>query len=139
MQPRIHVVPKTPQSVPFTSLLSETQSLIAVSRELRERNIAIRAELAATIKRLNGTMSQSLALNSRDGAVAAELPGRLTKRERTVLVLVAEGYSSKQIATWLGITFKTAVCHRTHIMEKLNLHDVASLTRFAVRHRFVEA
>jgi DNA-binding CsgD family transcriptional regulator len=46
--------------------------------------------------------------------------------------LIAAGRPSKQIAADLGISFKTAVTHRTHIMEKLDLHTVAGLVRYAV-------
>lgn len=57
----------------------------------------------------------------------------LSPREREVLQLVAESGSSKEIASRLGICVKTVENHRSRIMEKLNLHDVASLTRYAMR------
>ena len=56
----------------------------------------------------------------------------LTDREREILQLVAESYSTKEIATKLGISVKTVDNHRTNLMRKLNLHDVASLTRHAL-------
>jgi DNA-binding NarL/FixJ family response regulator len=56
----------------------------------------------------------------------------LTDREREVLQLVAESYSTKEIAVKLGISVKTVDNHRTNLMRKLNLHDVASLTRYAL-------
>jgi DNA-binding NarL/FixJ family response regulator len=58
----------------------------------------------------------------------------LTPREREVLQLVAEGHSSKEIARELFVTTKTVQFHRQRIMDKLGLHSVASLTKFAVRH-----
>ncbi len=58
----------------------------------------------------------------------------LTSREREVLRLIAAGYSTKQIAAELDIAFKTAVTHRTRLMSKLDLHETASLTRYAIRH-----
>ena len=58
----------------------------------------------------------------------------LTPREREVLQLVAEGKASKQIAAELGVSAKTIETHRHQIMERLNLHSVAELTKFAVRH-----
>jgi DNA-binding CsgD family transcriptional regulator len=61
----------------------------------------------------------------------------LTPRETEVLKLIASGLSTKQIALTLGITFKTASCHRFRLMEKLGIHDVASLTRYAVRYGYV--
>jgi DNA-binding CsgD family transcriptional regulator len=56
----------------------------------------------------------------------------LTDREREILQLVAESHSTKEIAVKLGISIKTVDNHRTNLMRKLNLHDVASLTRYAL-------
>jgi DNA-binding NarL/FixJ family response regulator len=55
----------------------------------------------------------------------------LTSREREILQLVAESHSTKEIAATLGISTKTVDNHRTNLMRKLNLHDIASLTRYA--------
>jgi len=57
----------------------------------------------------------------------------LTPREREVLQLVAEGKSTKQIAGHLNVSVKTVETHRRQLMEKLNLHTVAELTKYAVR------
>jgi DNA-binding NarL/FixJ family response regulator len=62
----------------------------------------------------------------------------LTAREREILQLVAESYSTKEIATKLGISVKTVDNHRTNLMRKLNLHDVASLTRYALETGLIE-
>lgn len=67
------------------------------------------------------------------------LPETLTARQRQVLVLIAEGKSTKQIGAILGISFKTAVCHRNALMQKLDIHDTASLVRYAIRNGLVEA
>ena len=56
----------------------------------------------------------------------------LTDREREILKLVAESHSTKEIAIKLGISVKTVDNHRTNLMRKLNLHDVASLTRYSL-------
>jgi DNA-binding NarL/FixJ family response regulator len=56
----------------------------------------------------------------------------LTDREREILQLVAESHSTKEIASKLAISVKTVDNHRTNLMRKLNLHDVASLTRYAL-------
>jgi DNA-binding NarL/FixJ family response regulator len=56
----------------------------------------------------------------------------LTAREREILKLVAESHSTKEIAQKLRISVKTVDNHRTNLMRKLNLHDVASLTRYAL-------
>ncbi|HUV73260.1 MAG TPA: response regulator transcription factor [Anaerolineae bacterium] len=58
---------------------------------------------------------------------------RLTDREREVLQLIAEAYSTREIAEQLHISIKTAETHRAHLMEKLSLHSTAELTRYAIR------
>lgn len=62
----------------------------------------------------------------------------LTAREREVLQLIAESYSTKQVAAKLSVSVKTADNHRTNLMRKLDLHDVASLTRYAIQIGLVE-
>jgi DNA-binding CsgD family transcriptional regulator len=59
----------------------------------------------------------------------------LTAREREVLRLIAAGMSTRQIASTLGISFKTVVTHRTRLMEKLDVHNVAEVTRYALLHQ----
>ena len=65
-------------------------------------------------------------------------PDPLTPREREVLQLVAEGKTTKEVAKLLGISVKTAESHRTRIMEKLEIHETASLVRYAVRRGLIE-
>lgn len=62
----------------------------------------------------------------------------LTNRQRQVLVLIAEGKTSKEIATELGISFKTATAHRVNLMQKLGIHDTAHLVRHAIRIGLLE-
>jgi DNA-binding NarL/FixJ family response regulator len=69
---------------------------------------------------------------SRTGGAADPLDA-LTPRQREILQLAAEGHSSKEIAQRLGLSFKTVEAHRAQLMQRLNLHDLASLVRFAVR------
>lgn len=57
----------------------------------------------------------------------------LTERERQVLVLIAEGSSTKEAALRLGIKYKTADSHRSRILEKLGVHETASMVRYAIR------
>jgi DNA-binding NarL/FixJ family response regulator len=64
--------------------------------------------------------------------------GQLSVRERQVLQLVAEGFSTKKIATLLGISVKTADTHRTKLMEKLDIHQTAGLVRYAIRNGLLE-
>jgi DNA-binding NarL/FixJ family response regulator len=62
----------------------------------------------------------------------------LTTRERQVLQLVGEGKSSKEVAAFLGISLKTAESHRTRIMQKLDIHETASLVRYAIRRGLIQ-
>lgn len=62
----------------------------------------------------------------------------LTPREREVIQLVAEGKTTKEIATALNLSVKTAETHRTNLMRKLDLHSVADLTLYAVRNGIVQ-
>src|SRR3990170_3866502 len=57
----------------------------------------------------------------------------LTPRQREVLQLIAEGYSTKKIARTLKISVKTVETHRMQLMERLDIHDIAGLVRYAIR------
>ncbi len=65
-------------------------------------------------------------------------PDPLTPRERQVLQLIAEGKRTKEIATLLGVSVKTAESHRTRLMEKLNIHETASLVRYALQRGLIQ-
>jgi DNA-binding NarL/FixJ family response regulator len=62
----------------------------------------------------------------------------LTSREMEVLQLIAEGKANKQTAAELGIGLKTVEKHREHLMEKLDIHDTAGLTRYAISAGIIE-
>ena len=66
-------------------------------------------------------------------------PNPVSDRERQVLQLVAEGKTTKEIASLLGISVKTAESHRSNLMEKLNIHDTAGLVRYAIKHGLIES
>jgi DNA-binding NarL/FixJ family response regulator len=63
----------------------------------------------------------------------------LTSREMEVLQLIAEGKANKETASELGISIKTVEKHREHLMEKLNIHDTAGLTRYAISAGIIES
>lgn len=63
----------------------------------------------------------------------------LTRRERQVVQLLAEGKSTKEVATVLDLSVKTAETHRSNIMSKLGLHSVSELVLYAVRNNIVQA
>lgn len=62
---------------------------------------------------------------------------RLTSRQREVVQLIAEGHTTKDIAQRLGLSVKTVEAHRAQLMERLEIHDVASLVRWAIRSGLV--
>jgi DNA-binding NarL/FixJ family response regulator len=64
---------------------------------------------------------------------------RLSSREVEVLQLIAEGKPNKQVAAELGLSFKTVDKHRQHLMGKLNIHDIAGLTRYAIAEGIIES
>jgi DNA-binding CsgD family transcriptional regulator len=68
-----------------------------------------------------------------------EMNGLLTSRETEVLQLVAESKPNKGIAAELGISIKTVEKHRGHLMEKLDIHDTAGLTRYAIGAGIIES
>lgn len=80
------------------------------------------------------TVSKRLLEPSRRGRSVSAI----TSRERTVLQLVAEGQTNKQIATTLNISLKTVESHRAAMMRKLSLSSSAALVRYAVRNKIVE-
>jgi len=65
--------------------------------------------------------------------------GPLTAREREVIQLIAEGKSSKEIATVLGLSEKTVETHRSNLMRKLDIHSVSEIVRYAIRNQIIEA
>jgi len=74
----------------------------------------------------------------RDGLLKAN-GSRLTSRESEVLQLVAEGSANKQVADALSISIKTVEKHRQNLMDKLNIHDTAGLTRYAIATGVIES
>ena len=89
----------------------------------------------ALSKRLQKRDPRSL---SSDGQVKTR-GNQLSSREIEVLQLIAEGKPNKQVATELGVSFKTVDKHRQHLMSKLDIHDIAGLTRYALAQGIIES
>ena len=62
----------------------------------------------------------------------------LTSRQREILQLIAEGFSSKEIAQKLGLSINTIEVHRANLMDRLNIHDIAGLVRYAIQTGIIE-
>ncbi len=80
--------------------------------------------------------TQDAEQEEQSSTIAQELQ-RLTPREMEVLKLVAEGHTNQEIADLLVLSIKTVQAHRANVMEKLELHDITQLVRFAIRHRLI--
>jgi DNA-binding NarL/FixJ family response regulator len=106
-------------------IMKETAStdLVRAIRETSEGNALFSPPIA---KRL---LSRS---RNRDSLAKSTAPPALTSRQTEVVQLIAEGYSSKQIAEMLSISLKTVEKHRQAVMNKLDIHEIATLTRYAV-------
>jgi DNA-binding NarL/FixJ family response regulator len=89
----------------------------------------------AISKRMAATKIRTV---DRDGVSKAGII-LLTSRETEVLQLVAEGHANKQVASALKISIKTVEKHRQRLMDKLNIHETAGLTRYAISHRIIES
>ena len=97
------------------------------------------------VQKGNAFFSPTIAKRLRDQCREAFANGQpvrktieLTSRESEVLQLIAEGFSNKQIAAELCISIKTVEKHRQQVMNKLNIHDVAGLTRYAISKGFID-
>ena len=104
-----------------------------------ELNRAIRAVVGGGTwlsPRIAGTVIEDYINQLAAGAPAPA--GTLSDREREVLQLIAEGMTTKQIALKLGVSTKTIETHRQNIMNKLDLHSVAELTKYAIREGITE-
>ncbi len=101
--------------------------------ELEELEIAVRAVGRGETwlsPDVSARVVRSLGKGDKAGASPYEL---LTQRQREVLQLIAEGRSTKQIAQRLGISVKTVETHRSELMERLGIHGIAGLVRYAIR------
>jgi len=107
--------------------------ITAVDALLRHRTY-----LTSTVSRLimDGYLGKGPRPRENDGPNGSL---RLTAREREIIQLLAEGKSSKEVASVLNISVKTAETHRANLMRKLDCHSVVELVRYAVRNMIVEA
>jgi len=127
MQPELHG--------PTTSFPQQLSEIRRLRREIHQSLDGLREALIE---------SQSILGQSGRSYASRRIPPRLgildtlTAREVMVLRLIAEGKSTKELADELGIAFKTAVCHRSRILQKLGAHETASLVRLAIRAGLVE-
>jgi DNA-binding NarL/FixJ family response regulator len=101
-------------------------------REVKMGNTFFSPSISKRVDRLNPQSPERA--RTRNSKVAA-----LTSREMEVLQLIAEGKANKETAAELGIGLKTVEKHREHLMEKLDIHDTAGLTRYAISAGIIES
>jgi DNA-binding NarL/FixJ family response regulator len=104
--------------------------LLKAIRQVKEGKTYFSASVAKRLREQKG----DLLANGHHPSKA----GELTSRESEVLQLIAEGFANKQVAAELSISIKTVEKHRQQVMNKLNIHDVAGLTRYAISKGWVE-
>jgi len=106
---------------------------------ITELKLAIEAVLSGTTY-LSPTISRSVidSYLHRTGSGKKAAVEQLTPRQREVLQLIAEGNSTKEIAASLNLSAKTVETHRAQLMERLDIYDVASLVRFAMREGLIQ-
>jgi DNA-binding NarL/FixJ family response regulator len=104
-----------------SDLVEVIRKIVKCRRRLRNKSHLFRSATQAYGGRIQSTMEI------------------LTDRERQILGLIAEGSTTRQAANLLGISVKTADSHRSHLMQKLEVHETASLVRYAVRQGLVQA
>src|SRR5579863_498562 len=106
-----------------------------------DRDLVIAVESLANHKPFFTSMATEVMLMNFQRPASAPISGvrtRLTSREREIVQLLSEGKSSKEVASSLGISVKTAETHRANIMRKLEIHSVSELVRYAVRNQIIE-
>ena len=115
-------------------LLKQTSArcLVEAIREVQKGNAYSDPSLARRPRKPDGRSPDPRGTARKDGI-------RLSSREVEVLQLVAEGRANKQVAAELGISVKTVEKHRQRLMEKLNIHDTAGLTRYAIAAGIIES
>ncbi len=115
-------------------LLKQTSSIV-LARAIREVQKGNKFFSPAIPKCMQGSLEES----ATRGGSTANRRNRLSSREVEVLQLIAEGKANKQVAAELGVSFKTVDKHRQHLMAKLNIHDTAGLTRYAISAGIIES
>jgi DNA-binding NarL/FixJ family response regulator len=125
---------KRMHEVGAVGFLEKQSSAEVLTKAIREIALGRNYYSAAIIRRLRHSQD----MLTREGG--PKLNGsQLTRRESEVLQLVAEGMANKQIAGELKISIKTVEKHRQHLMDKLDIHETAGLTRYAIAQGVIQS
>jgi DNA-binding NarL/FixJ family response regulator len=152
--PRLEILSRSRKEFPEVSVIvlamqeSEEYALQAIRRGAKSclTRAASRRELELAIKAVARgetylspepfRKSFQALVNGNDGA--HDVRAKLTVRQYEVLRMIAEGYSTRRMALALNISVKTVESHRGSLMERLNVHDIAGLVRYAMKNGLVE-
>jgi DNA-binding NarL/FixJ family response regulator len=145
------ILAANPQTEIVVLTIDETKEVVQAAKEVGARGIVMKSDavrdLVAAVAALAGhepfyTHKVSEILMQEPVHLLDASPAdtiQPTKRERDVVVLVAEGLGNKQVAATLGISAKTVESHRRNVMHKLRLRSTADLVRYAVRNGLIQA
>lgn len=122
----------------FQALRSGASGYLPKSAASAELELAIEYVMSGE-KYLSPSIAQKLVLGYLKGKrPGQETSSELTPRQREVLTLISQGQSTKDIASTLDISVKTVETHRAQLMERLDIHDVAGLVRYAIRNGMIK-
>jgi len=134
--PQIHVIVLTvydEEEYAFQALRAGAAGYLPKSAASAELRLAIEHVMGGK-KYLSPTIEQRAAFELRRNTPEGRAPlSELTPRQREVLTFIAEGHSTKDIARTLNISVKTVETHRAQLMDRLDIHDIASLVRYAIK------
>jgi DNA-binding NarL/FixJ family response regulator len=121
-------------AVGFLLKQTSAHSVCQAIREVQKGNTFFSPAISRRLDHLNPqSPDRAKVLNNNKKAA------QLSSREMEVLQLIAEGKANKETAAELGISIKTVEKHREHLMEKLDIHDTAGLTRYAIGAGIIES
>ena len=134
--PQIHVIVLTvhdEEEYAFQALRAGAAGYLPKSAASAELRLAVEHVMGGK-KYLSPTVEQRAAFELNSNILEGRPPlSELTPRQREVLTLIAEGHSTKDIARALNISVKTVETHRAQLMDRLDIHDIASLVRYAIK------
>lgn len=134
--PEVHMIVLTvheEEEYAFHALRAGASGYLPKSAASAELKLAIEHVMSGK-KYLSPTVVQRAAFKPGKTTPDGPVPlAELTPRQREVLTLIAEGHSTKDIARALNISAKTVETHRAQLMDRLNIHDIASLVRYAIK------
>jgi len=151
LQATREILVANPQTEVLILTVDETKEIVQAAREVGAHGIVMKSDAALDLVAAVAALAQHQSFYTPKASqillqnhvhplgVSTAATVRLSKRERDVVVLVAEGLGNKQIGITLGISAKTVESHRHNIMRKLGLKSSADLVRYAVRDGLVQA